>query len=175
MEIRLATMDDCANILNIIAQAQTYFKKEKIDQWQNNYPNLENIETDISLHHSYVLVDDDKVIGTAAIIFDHDPNYDYIEKGAWLSHGKYGVVHRIAIDENYKGCGLASLFFDYAKKSAQVARLDSLRVDTHALNHSMQRLIAKNGFEYCGIVYMNDGGMRFAYEYLLEKDMPYEL
>lgn len=175
MEIRLATMDDCSDILNIIRQAQAYFKQAKIDQWQNNYPNKESIETDIASHHSYVLVDKDQIIGTAAIIFDRDPNYDYIEKGAWLSRGKYGVIHRVAIAEKYKGQGLASMFFDYAKKSAKVARLDSLRIDTHALNHSMQRLISKNGFEYCGIVYMSDGGMRFAYEYLLEKDMPYEL
>lgn len=173
MEIRLANYNDCEAILNIFDEAKAYLKSQNIDQWQNGYPNLESTQLDIDLGHCYVLCDGDKVIATAAILFEDDPNYDYIENGAWLSMSPYGVIHRIACLPNYKGQGLASMFFEYAKLLGKTKHMNSLRVDTHEKNLSMQRLIAKNQFQYCGVVYMADGGKRFGYEYVFEKEKPY--
>lgn len=175
MEIRLAVRDDLMSILKIIDDAKAYFKSQHIDQWQNGYPNKQSILEDILAGHSYVLCDDKKIVATAAIIFENDPNYDFIEDGQWLSSGPYGVLHRIACDPSYKGQGFASLFFDYAKARANIMHYASLRVDTHQDNLSMQRLIAKNKFHYCGIVYMEDGSSRYAYEYVLEREKEYEL
>ena len=62
------------------------------------------------------------------------------------------------------------MFFEYAKWQGRIKNVNSLRVDTHEENLSMQRLVAKNQFQYCGIVYMADGGKRFAYEYVFEKE-----
>ena len=39
-----------------------------------------------------------------------------------------------------------------------------LRIDTHADNKVMQKQILKNGFTRRGIVYMEDGSPRIAYE-----------
>ena len=40
----------------------------------------------------------------------------------------------------------------------------SIKVDTHENNIPMQSLLKKNGFEYCGVVYLEDGGKRVAFE-----------
>lgn len=170
MEIRLATLQDCDQVLVIIEEAKKYFKSQGIDQWQNGYPHAQSILQDVTNHCCYVLCDADQIIATAAILFEDDPNYATIEDGDWLSHSPYGVIHRIACLPQYKGQGLCSLFFEYAKMRGRAAHLHSLRVDTHRDNHSMQRLIAKNGFQYCGIVHMADGGERYAYEYVFEKE-----
>lgn len=45
-------------------------------------------------------------------------------------------------------------------------RWGNLRIDTHADNHTMQHLIQKHGFQKCGIVYVEDGTPRIAYQYL---------
>lgn len=45
--------------------------------------------------------------------------------------------------------------------------IKSIRIDTHQDNKSMQRLILKNNFEYCGIIYVEDGSERLAYEKVL--------
>jgi len=168
-------MNDIEDILTIIEQAKAYLKSQKIDQWQNGYPNRQSIIEDIQKRHCYVLCDGDKIIATAAILFENDPNYAYIEKGTWLTQGPYGVIHRIACDNAYKGHGVAGMFFEYARIQAGIRHFKSLRVDTHPNNKSMQRLIAKNHFQYCGIVYMADGGLRYAYEYVLAKEKFYEL
>jgi RimJ/RimL family protein N-acetyltransferase len=45
--------------------------------------------------------------------------------------------------------------------------VNSIRVDTHKENKSMQKLLKKNGFTYCGIIYLVDGNERAAFEKLL--------
>lgn len=39
MKFRKAAEKDINAIMNIINQAQNYFKEQGIDQWQNGYPN----------------------------------------------------------------------------------------------------------------------------------------
>lgn len=56
MEFRKATLSDANCILEIIRQAQAYLKSQGINQWQNNYPNLETIQKDIQEQIGYVLV-----------------------------------------------------------------------------------------------------------------------
>ena len=40
----------------------------------------------------------------------------------------------------------------------------NIRVDTHADNKTMQRLIEKNGFTKCGTIYVKNGTARIAYQ-----------
>ena len=43
-----------------------------------------------------------------------------------------------------------------------------MKNDTHRDNQSMQRMQAKNGFEYCGVIYLEDGAERIAFEKIVE-------
>ena len=43
-------------------------------------------------------------------------------------------------------------------------KIQHLRIDTHENNKVMQHLILKNGFEKCGIIYVDDGSPRVAFE-----------
>lgn len=70
MEFRKAVETDIDDIMNIIKQAQAYFKEQGIDQWQNNYPNPETIRNDIANKHSYILLKDNNIVATAAVSFD---------------------------------------------------------------------------------------------------------
>lgn len=166
MELRKATQKDVSSIMHIIELAKTYFKENGIDQWQNGYPNLESTLQDIEEGNSYVICEEDEVIATAAIIDGYDPNYAIIENGAWLSDEAYVCVHRVACLPTYKGQGIAGKFLNYAKTLGK----KSVRIDTHEDNLSMQRMILKNGFTYCGVVYMSDGAKRFAYEWLGDEE-----
>ena len=47
MEFRKSRKSDIKEIINIIEEAQSYFKANGIDQWQNGYPNEESIMNDI--------------------------------------------------------------------------------------------------------------------------------
>ena len=43
----------------------------------------------------------------------------------------------------------------------------SIKVDTHEQNLSMQKLLRKNNFEHCGIIYLQDNSKRIAFEKIL--------
>ena len=55
--------------------------------------------------------------------------------------------------------GIFSTVIDYAG-----AHYSHLRIDTHRDNRIMQHLIRKHGFTYCGIIWLQDGTERLAYE-----------
>jgi len=167
MEFRKAIEEDSSSIMNIIKQAQAYFKKQEINQWQNNYPNLATIRMDIRNNNGYVLLKDNRVIGTSAFIFDGEETYDAIYEGEWISNNQYATIHRIAVDSEYKGLGTASLIIKNLEEMCLHKGINSIRVDTHEKNLSMQKLIEKNGFKYCGIVYLEDKSKRIAFEKIL--------
>lgn len=168
MEFSLAKKSDVEEIMNIITIAQAHFKSEGIDQWQNNYPNHQVIKKDIENNSSYVIKDEEKVLGTVMISFDGESNYDKIHKGQWLSHGDYAVIHRIAVDFNHRGTGLASEFMEKIEKMCIAKNTSSIKVDTHRENLPMQKLLLKNNYKECGIIYLKDGNERLAYEKLLK-------
>lgn len=167
MEFRKSVEADIDNIMNIIKQAQNYFKENGIDQWQNNYPNSETIKNDIKGGNSYVLLNENKIVATAVISFDGEKTYDTIYNGEWLSNNEFAVVHRIAVDNSCKGRGVSSLIIKSAEKLCREKGIHSIKIDTHKENMSMQKLLKKNEFEYCGIIYLEDKNERIAFEKLI--------
>ncbi len=169
MEFRKAIYRDIHSIMDIIREAQIYFKEQGIDQWQNNYPNIETIQRDIDNQNGYVLVEDHKVVGTVAVVFDGDTNYESIYQGDWLSKQKYVTIHRIAIASRYKGKRFSSIILKEIEKMSLNKGIYSIKVDTHKENQSMRKFLQKNGFQYCGIVYLEDHSERVAYEKIVQK------
>lgn len=167
MEFRKSTEEDIDSILSIINQAQAYFKGKGINQWQNNYPNSETIRMDIRNKNGYVLLKDNKIIGTTAFIFEGEKTYENIYEGEWLSSNQYGTIHRIAVDSQHKGLGTASVIIKNLEEMCLSNGINSIRVDTHEENLSMQSMLKKNGFKYCGIIYLEDKSKRMAFEKIL--------
>lgn len=167
MEFRRAVEADICSIMNIIRQAQAYFREHGINQWQDNYPNSEIIKNDIDNKNGYVSLKDNIVIGTAAVSFDGEKTYDSIYNGKWLSSGKYAVIHRIAIENSFKGSGLSSEILKNIEKMCLNKDVHSIKVDTHKENISMKKFLRKNGFQYCGTIYLEDGNPRIAFEKIL--------
>lgn len=162
MRLRETTVSDVNRIMEIINQAKEYFKLNGIDQWQDGYPNEETILNDISKHEAYVLVDDnDVVLGTCMVTINGEPCYNHIE-GKWLLNCPYICVHRIAVEQDYKGKGLASEILDQA--ISMYPDYHSVRMDTHDDNLSMQAFLNKYGFNYCGTIKLVSGANRRAYE-----------
>lgn len=127
-------------------------------QWGRTYPAKELIEEDIETGVCHVICDNDVPHGVFALFSGDEPTYSYIENGEWLNDDEYVTVHRIASDGAVKGIFKSAI--DYCKGIC-----DNIRIDTHKSNIIMQKLIEKNGFEKCGIVYVRDGSPRIAYQW----------
>ena len=96
------------------------------------------------------------IVAYFALLPSPEPTYDVID-GAWLTDGPYGVIHRIASYPEVHG--IFSAVIDFA-----AARYPHLRIDTHRDNRIMQHLIDMAGFTYCGVIWLEDGTERLAYE-----------
>lgn len=166
MEVRKAEFKDVDQIVEIMNQAKAYFKEKGIPQWQGDYPDETDVMEDIRNDGAYVISDGNDVIGYSFIAGIHEPNYDHIE-GKWLNSNLYYVVHRTCISNTCKGHGIASILISFAKEKALAEGLHDIRIDTHEMNHSMRRLIEKSGFAYCGVIYVEDGSPRYAYQLLI--------
>ena len=90
-----------------------------------------------------------------------------IYNGQWLNNGDYAVIHRIAVSEKAKGKGIASAIIKEVEGLCKENGVNSIKIDTHKDNISMQKLLEKNTFKYCGIIYLEDGSERIAFEKLI--------
>ena len=160
---------DLPDVMRIIADAQTDFRVRGIDQWQNGYPNEQSIRNDIARGESYVVTRGEQVVATAMITFAPDPNYAAIYDGEWLlaTPKSYATIHRIAVDLSERGRGIAEWIVRQTERMCRKRGADSLRIDTHRDNRSMQRVAEKNGMTLCGTIYLADGAERLAYEKIM--------
>lgn len=156
--LRHSTLKDLPGILEIIAQAQAYLAAQGVDQWQDGYPNEATMREDIRLERSYVLEADGGILGIASLVFDGEPTYDVICEGAWLAPEPYACIHRIAMDAAARGSGAAGELMALAEAETVSRGMYSVRIDTHRDNLVMQRMLQKNGYTRCGIIYLGAGG-----------------
>lgn len=165
MTFRTSTTEDVPQIMTIIRQAQNYLRKQKVDQWQDGYPNEESVKADIENGVSYVYEKEGRIIGTLALIFEKEPTYEVIYDGEWKTEDiPYATIHRIAVKDECKGNGIAGEMLAEAEQTCKTRNVHCIRIDTHEDNFSMQRWLGKNGFEYCGWITLMSGEKRLAFE-----------
>lgn len=162
---RTATEADATRIWEIIQQAKAQMYREKRHQWSDAYPSREHIAADIVTRSAYVLDHQGHVIAYAAVFFDEESVYKAIE-GKWLSDQPYVVVHRLAVADEMKQHGIATVLMQEVERLAIGKLVHSIKVDTNFDNIGMQRVLAKCGFSYCGEIFYA-GNSRQAYEKLI--------
>ena len=160
MLIRKAKESEIEKICGIYERGRAFMRgagNEK--QWVNGYPGREDVMKDLEDGTLYVLCDGDEIACVFCCMTEEEPTYAKIHEGKWIRGGAYATVHRIAVSDEYRGKGAAGLCFDFA-----LSLCGSVRADTHRDNIPMQKALLKNGFEYCGIIYLKNGDERLAYQ-----------
>lgn len=158
MEIRKAEFADLPRMMEIYAQARDYMRRNgNPTQWVNGYPSEEKIREDITAGESWLCTENGEILGVFCFFLHNDPTYDVIYEGSWLNDEPYGVIHRIAVAQHRRG--VASCCYDFA-----LSKCTNLRIDTHRDNVPMQRSLQKNGFTRCGIIRLQNGDPRIAFQ-----------
>jgi len=169
MNLKQTNRKDIPAIMSIISDAQSYLKDLGIDQWQDGYPNEEQILIDIKNEDSYVIANEENaVMGTVVFTTKIEPTYQNIE-GDWITKGdsKYGVIHRLAVSDEFRGYGVAKYVFQFCEDELVKSKVQSMRIDTHSGNSGMQKLITSLGYIYCGVIILSSGAERLAFEKVL--------
>ena len=157
LEVRKTAVEDLDEVEKIFIHARKQMAVNgNPTQWGNDRPSMELVKKDIAEGNSYVVLNDGRITATFAYIIGIEPTYLDID-GAWLNEEPYGTIHRIASLNEVKG------IFDFVIDYVSGFHMD-IRIDTHRDNRIMLHLIEKNGFERCGIIIVDDGTERIAFQ-----------
>ena len=168
MQLQLAEEKDLPEIMEIIRQAQRRIGELGIDQWQDGYPDESVIRGDLDRKEGYLLRSEaDEPLAYMAVSFAGEPNYDVIYEGDWGADVAYAVLHRVAVNENYLRRGAGAALVREAQAMCQKQGVSCMRVDTHAGNLPMQRMLEKNGFERRGVILLEDHSPRVAFDRIM--------
>lgn len=159
LTVRKAALSDLPRLLEIYAHARRFMAENgNPTQWKNEYPWADMLVENIRKGNQYALLDNSRVCGSFVFLIGPDPTYEYIEDGVWRSDAQYGTIHRLASD------GTGGIFAATLRFCRGLC--PHIRVDTHRDNHPMRHLAEKHGFHRCGIIYVEDGTPRIAFDLL---------
>lgn len=186
MHIRKATYNDIPRIMEICDEARSIMRSNgNMTQWTGGYPSEETIRADIDGGVGYVVWDGEedsvghvveeavgdalgtavgvhshvgKAVGYFALIPDIEKTYIEIEGGQWIDDdAPYCTIHRLGSTKTSRGVARACFEWSWGQ-------CRSLRIDTHEDNGIMRHCIEKFGFAYCGVIHLEDGSPRLAYQ-----------
>ena len=157
--IRKAVTDELDSIMVVLDAAKRIMRSSgNMHQWTDGYPSEDVIRKDIANGNGYVVEDDGRVTGYFAFIASPEPTYSRIYDGAWLDDSlPYHVIHRIGSYPDVHGIFRSIIEWCRSEDA-------NLRIDTHRDNLIMQHNILKHGFVYCGIIFLESGDERLAYQ-----------
>ena len=157
--IRKARKADIIFIMDVLDAAKRIMRSSgNMHQWTDGYPSEEVIRKDIANGSGYVVEDSGRITGYFAYIASPEPTYAKIYDGAWLEDTlPYHVIHRIGSYPDVHG--IFSSIIEWCRSEDA-----NLRIDTHRDNLIMQHNIRKHGFVYCGIIFLESGDERLAYQ-----------
>lgn len=156
MIIRKTNLDDMPYLNEIYSHAREEMKRNgNLLQWKDIEPKEDRLLKYIRAGHHYIVLNDNKICAAFAMIPGEDPTYKYID-GKWLNDNPYLTIHCLASDNSIKG--IFHLIMEYAFKFEK-----TIRIDTHQDNAIMLHLLKKNGFIFCGTIYLENEEPRLAF------------
>lgn len=159
--IRKANLNELDHILELCDIGRSIMRNSgNMHQWVNGYPDIETLRHDLNNGYGYMVERDGEAIAYFAFIPSPEPTYDYIE-GKWIDKdAPYYVIHRLA--STPESHGVFKEVSDYA-----ISVCPNIKIDTHADNKIMQKVVLAAGYKYCGVIYLENGDPRYAYQLML--------
>tara|TARA_B100000768_G_C11283255_1_gene380031 strand:+ start:75 stop:578 length:504 start_codon:yes stop_codon:yes gene_type:complete len=167
MTIRLAKDDDIKRVVEITNACANHMISKNIFQWDENYPNKEVFDQDITDNTLYIIENMSKILGCICISIKIDDVYKNVN---WLTPNNKNVfLHRLAIHPDFQGQGLALKLMEYAEEYTIKKEYKSIRLDTFSGNPKNNKFYNLQGYTKLEkIFYRNQSDMPFyCYEKIL--------
>lgn len=164
LEFRRAGTDDLDALVALYGAAAQDMREKGIDQWDEYYPDQETLTEDVESGDMTLGLLDGQLACAYVVNREYDPEY---ELGAWEhTEGDFCVLHRLCVNPQLQGRGLARQAMARMEKNARDQGFDSVRLDVFSQNLHAQRLYEKLGYRRTGEVRFRKGIF-----YLMEKKL----
>jgi ribosomal protein S18 acetylase RimI-like enzyme len=159
MQIRPALITDIPAIMQLIKKVVPVMQMAGNYQWDNNYPNPQVFDNDIAHQQLWVADVNGAIAGVAALTMDQDAEYAHV---GWDITEPAIVTHRLAVDPDFRGMGIAQALLAQAEQLAAERGITALRIDTNSNNQATQALFPKMGYVFAGEIGLQfRPGLRF--------------
>lgn len=110
--IEVATDSQCGMVWNILDRCRSSLLGQGILQWDDCYPTVETVRTDIADRRLYLLTSSG--IGRAVVTIDTKTELQY-STVSWMTIEPALIVHRLCVDLGISGNGFGRQLRDYVE------------------------------------------------------------
>ena len=147
MRIRLAVQEDIVAVMSLLRRVIPMMQAASNLQWDESYPDATIFEHDIERGWLWVADINGTIAGVAAITTKQTPEYSQV---GWNIEEPALVVHRLVVDPEFRGQGIAAALMHQAEELATQRCLARVLTDTSLQNEAAQRLFLKLGYRLAG-------------------------
>jgi GNAT superfamily N-acetyltransferase len=148
--IRKATEADLDRIMDLIVRVVRNMRAEGIDQWNDDYPIRSDFRADILAGELYLDESDEEPRGIRGVVCINQVEPEEYRAASWSREGPAVVIHRLAVNPDFRRRGVAAGFFGLAEDQARRNGCLYLRSDTYSRNAKMNALFVRQGYARAG-------------------------
>lgn len=149
MKIKQAASSDIAYVMKVIRACTEAMRLARIFQWDDIYPNKEQLEEDLTEGSLYVIRNKDICLGAVSFNEKQEDVYQQVD---WRGNDPVLVVHRLCVDPAFQGQGYAKHLMSFGEKIALKRGYASLRLDAYSGNPMAVGLYERLGYQKAGSV-----------------------
>lgn len=163
--VRKAELDDLPQIMKIVADVKEEMHRAGNPQWDDEYPQEKDFRQDIENRDLYVKDNNGLIYGFICLNYSEPDEYHGLN---WSLDDKCLVLHRMAVNSNFRNQGTGMLLMQFAEELAQREGVTSIKSDTNSANPKMNALFQKLHYRYVGeIIFLGRSKPFNCYEKIL--------
>ena len=172
ISLRKAKSEEAEKILKFYQNVIDSIKDSEFrPKWNENYPNLEFIETSIGKEELYICTKDEYIIACVVLNNRFEPEYENINWNVNAKPNEILIIHAFAVSSNLAGKGIGKEIFGQIKNDALKYSKKTIRIDIIDGNTGAQKVFEKFGFEYVDTVEMFHPAVGLEKFHLYEYDL----
>ena len=148
MIIRKANQIDLSGIMKMYKSCVAGMIRNKIEQWDESYPNAKIISSDLKAKTYYIAKIKNEIVG--GINIDQKQDKTYLDINWEDTSGSFVVVHRLGVKEVFWDKKIGKDLMLFAEKLVRKEGLKSIRLDTYSGNSKAIEFYRRLGYNQLG-------------------------
>lgn len=142
--VRPVSEIELQNVMGVVSRAVQWMHDNGSIQWNETYPAISDFQLDVEHGALWGIYEEEMLCGVCAVDQQAYPEYGVVQ---WENtHMPVFYLHRVAVDPQKHGRGLAGDLICHAIRYARQQGGYALRTDTNEKNIPMRRTFEKLGF-----------------------------
>ena len=148
LKFRRAKNEDTEEIVQLYKNAIAKMDAQKINQWDEIYPDRATLEDDIKKNQMFVGKQNGKI--AVCFVLNEECDEEY-KKAKWICpDARFCILHRLCVNPELQNQGIAGKTMNHIEEFCRGQKYDSIRLDCFTQNPYSRRLYDKCGYTVTG-------------------------